>query len=138
MFKGERLRRIREERGWSQERLGKVIGVSRSAISKIEKGTVADPKAVQIKKMAEALGVSAEWLAGWTDARTAPGGKEKPAEKRPGTAGAPVPAEAQKRALSPEEAELLRVFRELDVRGRTALLSDAFALEENRRKEGDR
>lgn len=69
MFNGERLRQIRTERGWSQERLGEVIGVSRSAISKIEKGTVPDPKLEQVAKMAEALGVSAEWLSGWTDDR---------------------------------------------------------------------
>lgn len=69
VFNGERLRQIRTERGWSQERLGEVIGVSRSAISKIEKGTVPDPKLEQVAKMAEALGVSAEWLSGWTDDR---------------------------------------------------------------------
>lgn len=35
MFSGERLQRVRRERGWSQERLGEVIGVSRSTIMRL-------------------------------------------------------------------------------------------------------
>lgn len=35
---GTRIRELRRKRGWSQERLGAMIGFSQSKISKIEKG----------------------------------------------------------------------------------------------------
>ena len=35
---GNRIRELRRKRGWSQERLGAMIGFSQSKISKIENG----------------------------------------------------------------------------------------------------
>ena len=38
MDPGERVKALRKKRGWSQERLGAMIGFSQSKISKIENG----------------------------------------------------------------------------------------------------
>ena len=35
---GERVRKYRRQKGWSQEQLGSMIGFSQSKISKIERG----------------------------------------------------------------------------------------------------
>lgn len=135
MFSGERLRQIRTERGWSQERLGEVIGVSRSAISKIEKGTVPDPKLEQIAKMAEALGVSAEWLSGWSDERRPSGHIAQNIQDSAVAfgSGAALLVKNEKRGereISDEAAELLRIFDVLDMKGRTKILALAYELEE--------
>ena len=135
VFNGERLRQIRTERGWSQERLGEVIGVSRSAISKIEKGTVPDPKLEQVAKMAEALGVSAEWLSGWTDDRRPAGHvaqniHDSAVAFGSGAALLVKNGVIHEREVSDEAVELLRIFEGLDVKGRTKLLALAYNLEE--------
>ncbi|MCQ2439285.1 MAG: helix-turn-helix domain-containing protein [Oscillospiraceae bacterium] len=93
MFSGERLAEIRKLRGWSQERLGEVIGVSRSAINKYEVGVVTEVKASQVELMAEALGCSAAYLVCWTD----------------------DPSIVQK--LSPAEVKLVAMYRELNEEG---------------------
>lgn len=68
MNMGERIKKLREEKGWTQEELGKIIGVQRAAIQKYEKGYVENIKKTNIKLMAEALGVTATYLMGWDDA----------------------------------------------------------------------
>ena len=52
---GDRIRALRRQRGWSQERLGERVGFSQSKISKIEQGdwdSLSD-----LKLLAAALGV---------------------------------------------------------------------------------
>lgn len=74
---GERLRVLRQSRGWSLERLAGVSGVSRAMISKIERGE-SSPTAVVLGKLSAALELTmSELLA---DA-SRPGG----AEDRAGT-----------------------------------------------------
>lgn len=58
----ERIRRLRERKGWSQDELAKKCGYNgRSAISKIEKGE-RDLRADKILAIATALGVSPSYL----------------------------------------------------------------------------
>lgn len=59
---GERLREARTDRGWSQEWLARRVGVTKKAISKIERGETKEPSARNLGKIAEHLHVSVNWL----------------------------------------------------------------------------
>ena len=52
---GEKIGRLRVERGWSQERLGQEADVKPAQISKIEMG-IAQPKLTTIIQICDALG----------------------------------------------------------------------------------
>jgi XRE family transcriptional regulator, regulator of sulfur utilization len=54
---GAVVRRLRRERDWTQEQLGKRAGLAQAHISEIESGVRAHPTAVVVKKLARALGV---------------------------------------------------------------------------------
>lgn len=58
---GTRVRELREERGWSQTKLGKESGQSQSNIGWIEQGNAKKPRK-QALSLAEALGTTADWL----------------------------------------------------------------------------
>lgn len=59
---GERLHDARTDRGWSQEYLAQRVGVTKKAISKIERGDTREPSARNLGNIAEALRVSVRWL----------------------------------------------------------------------------
>lgn len=59
---GDRLRHIREYAGWTQAQLGAQIGKPKQNLLEWEKGR-AEPSLETIEKLAEALNVSAGWLA---------------------------------------------------------------------------
>lgn len=69
---GRHLRRLRRERGFSQEELARRAGVDRGAIAKIETGQRTSPSIGTLMPLASALGVSLEEL-------TSEGPKEHPA-----------------------------------------------------------
>ncbi len=57
---GDKIRKYRRQKGWSQEQLGELVGFSQSKISKIENGdwdSLSD-----LKLLAKALGVPIEEL----------------------------------------------------------------------------
>jgi len=54
---GERVLALRNERGWSQLKLAKKLGVARTTIEKLESGQTATPSAETLLHLAEALGV---------------------------------------------------------------------------------
>ena len=53
---GKEVRRLREEKGWSQAKLGVESGLGPSGISQIETGR-RNPSAASLQRIAEALGV---------------------------------------------------------------------------------
>ena len=55
---GEKLRRLRLGRAWTQEQLATHSRVSQSTIAQIEKGHRPNPHPSTLGKLAEALGVS--------------------------------------------------------------------------------
>jgi transcriptional regulator with XRE-family HTH domain len=55
---GEKLKRLRRGRGWTQQELSEVSGVAQSTIAQIEKMRREEPRPGTLKKLAEALGVS--------------------------------------------------------------------------------
>lgn len=57
---GERIKRLRQQRGYSQERLGEEAGVSRITLSRIETGHEQSPRFDTLERIARALGVGME------------------------------------------------------------------------------
>lgn len=55
---GEKIRKLREEKEWSQYRLAKVSGVRQGNLSQIEAGIKKAPTADTLRKICAALGVS--------------------------------------------------------------------------------
>lgn len=62
MTVGERLRRYREEKGWSQSDLSRVSQVAQPTISAIEGGSNRAPTGETIHRLAKALEVTMEAL----------------------------------------------------------------------------
>ncbi len=62
----ERLRALRNERGITQEELGRVVGVGKTTISQYENG-VRTPDAEMLGKLASYFGVSIDYLLERTD-----------------------------------------------------------------------
>ncbi len=62
-----RIRFLRKKAGLTQEELGNLIGVQKSAIRKYEKGEVENIKRANIKKLAEFFNVSPAYLMGFAD-----------------------------------------------------------------------
>ena len=56
------IRQLREERGWTQLELAYKLGVTPATVSNWERG-VFDPKALQLRALARAFGVSMDDIA---------------------------------------------------------------------------
>ena len=63
----DRLRRVREDRGWSQVELSKRAGLHAMLISRIETKAKKDVNASTLRKLAQALRVSGDYLLGLKD-----------------------------------------------------------------------
>lgn len=59
----DRVRAGRVDLGWNQSALAKAVGVNRSFICRIEKGTER-PTVETLRKLADVLGKSLDWLVG--------------------------------------------------------------------------
>lgn len=64
MNTGEIIKSLRKEKGLTQEQLGNIIGVQKSAIAKYECGRVENLKRASIEKLASYFGVSPSYLLG--------------------------------------------------------------------------
>lgn len=91
MSMGDIIRRLRLEKGMTQEELGNVIGVQKSAIRKYESGRVENIPRSSIHKMAKLFGVKPSYLMGFAEE----GGEEETA---------PTP-------MTEAEAALLELFK---------------------------
>jgi transcriptional regulator with XRE-family HTH domain len=56
-----KIKRLRQENNWSQERLGQKVGVNRLIIGKYERGQ-AIPSTETLQKLSEVFGVSIDYL----------------------------------------------------------------------------
>ncbi len=63
---GERLRRVREERGLTQGELGALVHVSDATINRYEKN-LRKPTPEMLRQLASVLGVSGDYLLGLSD-----------------------------------------------------------------------
>ena len=59
---GIRIKKLREEKGWTQEELGSKIGVQKSAVAKYEKGHTGSMKRSTIETLSNLFGVSPSYL----------------------------------------------------------------------------
>jgi transcriptional regulator with XRE-family HTH domain len=59
---GENVLRIRKDRGWSQDELGKLAGLSRSTIAAIELGKYKQQDTATLDRLASALGITIDQL----------------------------------------------------------------------------
>ncbi len=59
---GNKIRKLRKERGLTQEKLGELIGVKKSAVAKYENNRVENLKRATIQKLAEVLEVSPSYF----------------------------------------------------------------------------
>lgn len=66
---GEKIRRLRESREWTQAELARKVGITKSAISTYELG-IRTPSADVVCGFAKAFGVSADYLLGIAERRT--------------------------------------------------------------------
>ena len=71
MNMGERIKELRISKGYTQEDLGKILGLKKAAIQKYENGDVENIKRSKIKLLADALGVTPSYIMGWEN-RTSP------------------------------------------------------------------
>lgn len=60
----ENIKKIRNKKGWSQERLAREADISYQTLIKIEQNRVINPKIQTLIKLAKALGVSLDKLVG--------------------------------------------------------------------------
>lgn len=59
---GQQIKKFRSEKGYTQEKLGQLVGVTTQAVSKWERGSMPDAEIIPL--IAQALGVSIEALYG--------------------------------------------------------------------------
>lgn len=60
----KRLKELRKEKGWSQQKLAEKTGLSFNAITKIEQGLAKHPTLKTLIKLAEAFGIGLDELVG--------------------------------------------------------------------------
>lgn len=61
---GNRILMTRRSKGWNQGKLAEMTGLSRGQLSKYEHGGTIDIRASNLIRLADALGVSVDWLLG--------------------------------------------------------------------------
>jgi transcriptional regulator with XRE-family HTH domain len=59
---GDRIRKAREKAGMSQTDLARQIGITKEAMYLIESNRTRDPGSLKLRKIAQTLHVSADWL----------------------------------------------------------------------------
>jgi transcriptional regulator with XRE-family HTH domain len=67
MATGERLKRLRKEKGLSADELGAMIGKDRSTIYRYERGDIENATIDVIPKLARALQTTPQHLVGWDE-----------------------------------------------------------------------
>lgn len=80
MNAGERIKELRLERHMTQEELGALLGVGKSAVAKYEKGRVLNLKRSTIELLSKIFNVSPSYVMGYTNYRE---GQEDPSASLP-------------------------------------------------------
>lgn len=129
---GARIKARRIELELTLEELGDMVGAGASTVRKWETGFIKNMRSDKIKRVAEALQVTPAYLMGWDESQSVQVGAVHTNNGLIGQANAPVNINgdaAPEPQLSKEEAELLRIYKELSVKGRMRLLTAAMDLE---------
>lgn len=67
MTKGERIRKLRIEKGITQESMAKLLNTTKQTISKYEKGIVTNIPSDRIEDMAKLLDTTPGYILGWKE-----------------------------------------------------------------------
>lgn len=128
---GQRIRDRRIALELTLDELGKRVGVGASTVRKWETGYIKDMRSDKIQKVADALDVTPAYLMGWDESQSVSIEQVHTNNGLIGQANAPVYINGENTPvqLSKEETELLRIYKELSVRGRMQLLTKAMDLE---------
>lgn len=123
-----RIKMLREQEGLKQSDLAVLLNVTQATLSNWECGRY-EPDQDSLKILSKRFDVSIDYLLGASDSPL----KVYNAQNIHNSnlvqgSGSVVVGES----FSKEETELLRIYRSLDVRGRTRLLNTAFALEDKK------
>ncbi len=77
---GDRLKREREKRGWSQEELARRLNISKSAVGMYERNE-RQPAFALTQRLAELFGVTLDYLIGRASQGALPGGRQAPGDE---------------------------------------------------------
>ncbi len=127
----ERIREALAMRNMTQADLCRATNIPTSAMSQYCNGTLT-PRQKRTQIIANALSVSVGWLMGF-DVPSEPDIKNVTAAIKSGMIVEPpirqddIPNETE--CLSDEATELLRIYKQLNIRGKTKLLAFAYELE---------
>ena len=152
----QRIHMLRQEKSYTLQELGDLVGVGASTIRKWETGMIKSIKSYNMSKLAEVFGVTPAYIMGWTDDRQQglPGSydrvkqyeelqeqlerlqkiKLKQISEYLETVEASIISTG---SPNKEENELLTIYRKLDARDRIRLLNFAIGLEEKAKPEGE-
>jgi transcriptional regulator with XRE-family HTH domain len=64
MMIGQRIRKRRQELGWSQRALAQRVSTRQATIADLERGAQKETSTALIRRLAKVLGVTADWLIG--------------------------------------------------------------------------
>jgi len=81
MTTGEKIRRLRQEKGLTMEELGNMVGVKKAAIHKYETGLVVNIKRSTLTRLAQALEVNPEYLLDFDQSANTSPGPSMPSEE---------------------------------------------------------
>lgn len=125
------IRLLRVKSGLSQRELAEKLHVHQTAISQWESGR-ANPDVQSQKNLAAFFGVTIDYLLDMSeDSQKYYANNINGSNIVQGNGSVTV---GECDITSKEETELLRIYRELDVRGRAKLMNAAFALEDESKK----
>ncbi len=129
---GQKIKSGRQELGLTLEELGSRVGVGASTVRKWETNYIKNMKSDKLQKVADALGVTPAYLMGWDESQHISMERVHTNNDLIGQANASVYINGNNTPvqLSKEEAEIIRIYKELSVKGRLKLLTTALELEE--------
>ncbi len=131
------IKLLRVKMGLSQEALATEMHIHQTAVSQWENGR-ANPDMQTAKNLADFFNVTIDYLLGQSEEnKVYYASNINDSNFVQGSGSVTI---ENKEALSKEESEILRIYRNLDVRGRTKFLNYAFELEDeaNQKAKTDR
>ena len=126
MTTGDKIHYLRTQQGLTLQELGDKVGVGASTVRKWETGYIKTLRTDKMQKLSSALGTTVDYLMGWTENNVS----VSTVGTNNGVIGQNSGEIHVEQERSKEEAELLRIFNNLDVKRRMELLMTAIRLEE--------
>lgn len=124
-----RIKALREQEGLRQKDLAALLNVTQATLSSWECGRY-EPDQKALKILSKRFDVSIDYLLGMSDSSSHVYNAQNIQNSNLVQGSGSVSA-GDVNTTTKEEAELLRIYRKLSVRGRMELLKSAFAIEDN-------